>query len=143
MSQRVDQSRRVSSQPDSSESDKQLPPDFDPYGEQMAVISGGNGGDGKQWMMQLLQSLILAGIVALIGVTWTLTGSVTELRVTLSERQKQNDRDITRLESSDARHDSADARHDTELRGLDSRVTTLERSQGAYQPDANDRQKRR
>jgi hypothetical protein len=119
------------------------PDDFDPYGEQMTVISGGNGSGGKQWLMQLLQGLILAGIVALIGVTWGMSSSITELRVTLNERQKQNDRDIARLESSDARHDTADARHDTELRGLDSRVTELERGQGAHQSDANDRQKRR
>lgn len=120
--------------------DKQLPGDFDPYEGSMTAISG-NG--SKQWLMQLLQGLILAGIVALIGVTWSMSSAITELRVTISERQKQNDRDINRLESSDARHDSADSRHDTELRGLDSRVTTLERSQGAYQPDPDDRQKRR
>jgi hypothetical protein len=122
--------------------DKPLPDEFDPYGGQMTAISGGNGND-RQWLMQLLQGLILAGIVALIGVTWSVSSSVTELRVTLNERQKQNDRDIARLESSDARHDSADARHDTELRGLDSRVTELERIESAHQSDAHDRQKRR
>ena len=122
--------------------DRPLPDNFDPYGEQMTAISGGNG-NGRQWLMQLLQGLILAGIVALIGVTWSMSSSVTELRVTLSERQKQNDRDITRLESSDARLDIADSRHDTELRGLDSRVTELERGQSAYQLDADHRQKRK
>jgi hypothetical protein len=122
--------------------DKQLPDDFDPYGGQMTAISGGNG-HGRQWLMQLLQGLILAGIVALIGVTWSMSSDITELRVTLSERQKQNDRDITRLESSDTRHDNADARHDTELRGLDSRVTAIEQARRANQPNANDRQERR
>lgn len=116
--------------------DKPLPDDFDPYGVQMTAISGGNDGGGKQWLMQLLQGLILAGIVALIGVTLSLANSVTELRVTISERGKQNDRDIARLEAADTRHES-------DIRGIDSRVTELERSQSTYQPDANDRQKRR
>jgi hypothetical protein len=118
------------------------PPDFDPYNEQMIAISGGNG-NGRQWLMQLLQGLILAGIVALIGVTWNLTKSVTELQVTFSERDRQNERNIVRLESADARHDITDARHDTELRGLDNRLTTLERTERANQPHADDRQKRR
>lgn len=108
----------------------------------MSATSGNNNNGGTQWLMQLLQALCLAGIVALIGVTWTMAGSITALQVTLSEREKQNDRDITRLESSDARHDAADARHDTELRGIDSRLTTLERAERADQFNAHDRQKR-
>jgi ATPase subunit of ABC transporter with duplicated ATPase domains len=122
--------------------DQPLPDDFDPYGGQMIAISGGNG-NGKQWLMQLLQGLILAGILGLIGVTWNLTKTVTELQVTFSERDRQNERNIIRLESSDTRHDITDARHDTELRGLDNRLTTLERTERANQPNADDRQKRR
>lgn len=102
----------------------------------MTAISGGNGNGGKQWLMQLLQGLILAGIVALIGVTWSMSSSITELRVTLSEREKQSDRDIQRLEATDARHES-------DLRRIDSRVTQLERGQSAYQPNPNNRQERR
>lgn len=121
--------------------DKPLPDDFDPnilpVGASMSAYSGGSGndGNGKQWLMQLLQGLILAGIVALIGVTWSVSSSVTELRVTLSEREKQNDRDIARLES-------ADARHDADIRGIDGRVTELEREQSSSEPYANHRQKR-
>jgi ATPase subunit of ABC transporter with duplicated ATPase domains len=122
--------------------DQPLPDDFDPYGGQMIAISGGNG-NGKQWLMQLLQGLILAGILGLIGVTWNLTKTVTELQVTFSERDRQNERTIIRLESSDTRHDITDARHDTELRGLDNRLTTLERTERAKQPNADDRLKRR
>lgn len=118
-----------------------LPDDFDPYEVQMFAVSGDS--EGKQWIMQLLQALILAGIVGLIGIMWNIAGAISEFRVMLNEREKQNARDVARFESADARHDSADARHDTELRGLDSRVTTLERAERSNQPNANYRQERR
>jgi hypothetical protein len=122
--------------------DKPTPDDFDPYErEAMFAVSGDSA--GRQWIMQLLQALILAGIVALFGIMWSFASSFAEIRVMLNEREKQNARDVARLESADARHDSADSRHDTELRGLDSRVTTLERAERADQPDPYDRQKRR
>jgi hypothetical protein len=122
--------------------DKPPRDDFDPYErEPMFAVSGDSA--GRQWIMQLLQALILAGIVALFGIMWSFASSFAEIRVMLNEREKQNARDVARLESADARHDSADSRHDTELRGLDNRVTTLERAERADQPDAYDRQKRR
>lgn len=122
--------------------DKPLPNDFDPY-ERGPMFSVSGDSAGRQWIMQLLQALILAGIVALFGIMWNFASSFAEIRVMLNEREKQNVRDVARFESADARHDSADARHDTELRGLDSRVTTLERAERADQSDAYDRQKRR
>jgi hypothetical protein len=122
--------------------DKPPRDDFDPYkSDPMFAVSGDSA--GRQWIMQLLQALILAGIVALFGIMWSFASSFAEIRVMLNEREKQNARDVARFESADARHDSADSRHDTELRGLDSRVTTLERAERADQPDAYDRQKRR
>src|SRR5687768_17570403 len=81
--------------------DKPPPDDFDPYErEAMFAVSGDSA--GRQWIMQLLQALILAGIVALFGIMWSFASSFAEIRVMLNEREKQNARDVARLESADA-----------------------------------------
>lgn len=109
--------------------DKPLPDDFDPYEFNMTAISGGNGNGGRQWLMQLLQGLILAGIVGLFGVVWSMKSDITELRATQYERGRSYDRDFQRIDSTIARHDQ--------------RITDLERGEGSNQSDPNHRQKRR
>lgn len=76
----------------------------------------------------LLQALILAGILGLVGIVWTLRDNLTEIKTFVTIKAQQYDRDIARLDSTITRHDE--------------RITVLERSQGAGNSQPDDRQKR-
>lgn len=90
------------------------------------AISGGHRAYGKR--DPIIQSLILAAILALVGAVWRLGDNMTRLEATYTTKEQQRDRDILRI--------------DTALERYDQRITNLERREGSYQPDPYDRQKR-
>ena len=77
----------------------------------------------------IMQGLILAAIVALVGAVWRLGDNMTRLEATYIAKEQQHDRDILRIDTAIERHDQ--------------RITDLERSQGSRQSDPYDRQKRK
>jgi|SRR6185295_6603096 len=94
----------------------------------MSANSGNaNNGVGK-WVMGLLQSLTLAGILAVFSVSWMLYGTLTELKTSFNERERSNDREFGRINETLDRHDQ--------------RLTNLEQGRRSGEFDADHRQKR-
>lgn len=90
------------------------------------AISGGNRAYSKR--DPIIQSLILAAILALVGAVWRLGDNMTRLEATYIAKEQQHDRDILRIDNS--------------LDRYDKRITDLERGEGTRQPDPYYRQKR-
>lgn len=76
----------------------------------------------------LLQGLILAGILGLVGIVWTIRDNLTEVKTFVQIKAQQYDRDIARLDASITRHDE--------------RITVIERGQSASNRIPDDRQER-
>lgn len=72
-----------------------------------AVSGRGNGaGGGRDRRIDyLLQGLILAGVIGLVGVTLNLRDNMTEIKTFVTTKEQQNDREIARLDRSIERHD--------------------------------------
>lgn len=85
------------------------------------AISGKHNGGPDRRIDHVLQGLILAGILALVGIVWTLRDNVTEIRTFVTTKAEQYDRDISRIDKTLDRHDQ--------------RLTTLERRPRYGQPD--------
>ena len=100
------------------------------YRGNMSANSG--DGDRRSWLSgnlgAILQALVIAGILGLFSSISDLKESTAELKATINERGKQNERDIERIDGTLGRHDQ--------------RITDLERGQSASQFDADRRQKR-
>lgn len=92
----------------------------------MNAISG--GGRVTSWFDHVINGLTLAGICALVGVTWKVSDTVTELKTLVTLKAQQYDRDIVRIDKS--------------LERYDQRLTNLERSESTRFADPDDRQKR-
>ncbi len=108
------------------------PKDFDPIATDPdfkqewfggTAISGRHNGGKDRRIDHLLQGLILAGILALVGIVWTLRDNVTEIRTFVKAKAEQYDSDLRRIDKTLDRHDE--------------RLTTLEqgRRAGHRQPD--------
>jgi hypothetical protein len=87
---------------------------------------GSVGGEGRDRRIDyLLQGLVLAGVLALVGIVWTLRDEVTKITTFVKTKAEQYDRDINRIDATLARHDE--------------RITVIERGQGSSNRIPDDR----
>lgn len=91
------------------------------------AVSGSPGVRDKR-IDTLMQGLILASTLGLVGIVWTMKDTLTELKTFITLKAQQYDRDIARLDSAITRHDE--------------RITVIERGQGASHRQPDDRQER-
>lgn len=91
--------------------------------------SGRSGNSGKDARLDTwLQGLVLAGILALVGIVWTLREEVTKITSFVTLKGEQYEREFGRIDKTIERHDQ--------------RLTRLEQGRRAGQLDADDRQER-
>lgn len=80
-------------------------PDFKQEWFGGTAISGRHNGGKDRRIDHLLQGLILAGILALVGIVWTLRDNVTEIRTFVKAKADQYDSDLRRIDKTLDRHD--------------------------------------
>lgn len=92
------------------------------WGARGAIMEA-HSGNGKSVLNvnAILQALTIAGIVWLLSSVSGLKEQAVKLDTTITERGKQNDRDIQRIDAT--------------LTRLDQRLTAIEQSRGAGKPN--------
>lgn len=116
------------------------PRDFDPnttdpefrqewFGNPAVSGRGSVGGVRDKRLDLWIQGAVLAGIVALVGIVWTIRDNLTEVKTFVTIKAQQYDRDISRLDANIARHDE--------------RITVIERGQSSGNRIPDDRQERK
>lgn len=96
-----------------------------------SAVSGSRnsgGGNRDKRIDYLLQSLILAGVVGLVGVTLNLRDNMTQIKTFVTTKEQQNDREIARLDRAIDRHDE--------------RITSLEQGRRSSNSQSHYRQER-
>jgi len=106
----------------------QTDPNYKQYYHGGIAVSGKGGGGRDKRLDLWLQGLVLAGIVSLVGIVWTLRNEVTKISAYLTAKVEQNDRDIARIDRTIDRHDQ--------------RITTLEQGGRAGNGQSYYRQER-
>lgn len=102
-------------------------PDFKQEWFGNVAVSGSSGGRDRRLDIWI-QGAVLAAILSLVGIVWTMRDNLTEITTFVKIKAEQYDRDISRLDSALARHDE--------------RITVIERGQGASHRQPDDRQER-
>lgn len=115
------------------------PKDYDPHSTDPdfrqewfggnAVSGRGSSGGGRDKRIDVwLQGAVLAGLLALVGIVWTLREEVTKITTYVTLKVEQNDRDISRIDRTIDRHDQ--------------RITAIERGESPRYRQPDDRQER-
>lgn len=112
-------------------------------GDMIATSGGGGNHGGRSRTDKLIDSLLLAGIIALV--TATIVSYVTAIKVetALIQRNDIYDREIRRIDGVNERQDARFEADETWLRRHEQRLDQLEQSGSPGQRDADDRPKRR
>lgn len=90
-------------------------PDFKQEWFGNVAVSGNSGRDRRLDIW--IQGAVLAAILSLVGIVWTMRDNLTEITTFVKIKAEQYDRDISRIDATLARHDE--------------RLTVVERGQGS------------
>jgi hypothetical protein len=74
-------------------------------GRSVNNVSGGGGGPKEHWIDYVLKGLVILGIAALVGVTFSVRDKVTRIDTYLAEKDKENEREFARIYKALDGHD--------------------------------------